>query len=457
MQSTRLIVVVLVIAVLGDVALSASLRPYSLQAGVGRIDVKTYGAAGDGKADDTAAIQTAIDRAPNGSTIYFPPGTYLVNNFQVLHRAGLQFEGEAASSIIRRLGLRGDPRIATFEGSTGIVIGRLTFDANGIDQFGGVAFHNVQGVWIGGTRFFDSRPQGPGSGPDHESYVFVGGTDIAIVNNQIEDLQIQVDHARNVRIEGNRSVRAAGAGIGLWCADHGGFLNDVTVRNNTIIDPLTYAMPILIDDPNYRNCAFRRIRIEGNRIVRSTTMASAILLGTGDYSVPSSGSVFEDITIARNIVEHRPGAPPPGKDEPIIALQSALPAGFDFQRVMIRNNELIGNGAREGGWAMDLRRIHNSIVEGNVVRAVGNGIAIIDNQKNSRIQGNTVGASNTAYHFSYSAGGNRLERNGYFGNPAKPLEVAEARPSDVIEQPRLVAPPPRSAVRLWSPRARFAR
>lgn len=45
------------------------------------ISVKNFGAVGDGITDDSAAIQNAID-ASAGKTIYFPPGTYIVNALQ---------------------------------------------------------------------------------------------------------------------------------------------------------------------------------------------------------------------------------------------------------------------------------------------------------------------------------------------------------------------------------------
>ena len=41
------------------------------------VNVKDFGAMGDGIADDTDAVQSAIDSVKNGGTIYFPNGTYL--------------------------------------------------------------------------------------------------------------------------------------------------------------------------------------------------------------------------------------------------------------------------------------------------------------------------------------------------------------------------------------------
>jgi polygalacturonase len=48
-------------------------------------DVKSYGAAGNGEAEDTAAIQKAIDACHDarGGIVYFPPGSYLTGTIQL--------------------------------------------------------------------------------------------------------------------------------------------------------------------------------------------------------------------------------------------------------------------------------------------------------------------------------------------------------------------------------------
>jgi hypothetical protein len=59
----------------------------------GMLNVADFGAAGDGAADDTAAIQRAIDTAPSGGLVFFPTGRYKVTTLAVTKQLTLQGTG----------------------------------------------------------------------------------------------------------------------------------------------------------------------------------------------------------------------------------------------------------------------------------------------------------------------------------------------------------------------------
>ena len=60
----------------------------------GIINVKEYGAIGNGIADDTAAIKNALDYMNPGDTLHFPTGTYLIIGEIEIKKKNITFEGE---------------------------------------------------------------------------------------------------------------------------------------------------------------------------------------------------------------------------------------------------------------------------------------------------------------------------------------------------------------------------
>jgi hypothetical protein len=62
------------------------------------LDVKTYGALGNGITDDTTAIQSAINAAASGggSTVFFPPGVYLAS--QIVLTQGISLVGSGMNA-----------------------------------------------------------------------------------------------------------------------------------------------------------------------------------------------------------------------------------------------------------------------------------------------------------------------------------------------------------------------
>jgi len=61
-------------------------------------NVKNYGLVGDGVTDDRAALNTLLNTtAPTGSTIYFPPGTYLIGSNIAISNKQFNFDGAFAT------------------------------------------------------------------------------------------------------------------------------------------------------------------------------------------------------------------------------------------------------------------------------------------------------------------------------------------------------------------------
>ena len=63
------------------------------------VSVKDYGAAGDGAADDTAAIQKAIDANP-GKTIALPAGRYRLSEVVTIKTSGTVLQGEGPDKTV---------------------------------------------------------------------------------------------------------------------------------------------------------------------------------------------------------------------------------------------------------------------------------------------------------------------------------------------------------------------
>ncbi len=71
----------------------------TLQGDLGFVNVKDFGAVGDGLTDDTAAIQAAINSLTSG-TVYIPPGTYLVGRIDL--KSGVSVIGAGWASILSK-------------------------------------------------------------------------------------------------------------------------------------------------------------------------------------------------------------------------------------------------------------------------------------------------------------------------------------------------------------------
>src|SRR6266498_3919259 len=65
------------------------------------VSVLDFGATRDDSTDDSAAIQDAIRRVPEGGTLFFPQGIYVIGSPLVVDRSHLTMQGEGPSSVLR--------------------------------------------------------------------------------------------------------------------------------------------------------------------------------------------------------------------------------------------------------------------------------------------------------------------------------------------------------------------
>lgn len=172
----------------GTKQIYCAIDEYSMTGVMGQISVRSYMAKGDGATDDTAAIQAAIDNAPVGSEIIFPPGTYRITSLLINKALSLVGRG-----TIHR----------TYETGAYVASGVI------LEQSSGTKAIHIQAPsssFLNGVqlRNFELRPVGDGGGTDG---VYIDApTGTGIYGVLLENVA--------VRRFGGSPVKAVGTGTG---------------------------------------------------------------------------------------------------------------------------------------------------------------------------------------------------------------------------------------------------
>lgn len=109
---------------------------YSMISGA-TANVFDFGATGNGVTNDASAIITALNSLPNGGTLFFPKGTYIIGQ-AIPIKKGIHYLGESAESTILKASAAsfdnilgyGYPTVAQMADEQDVIIENLTFDGN---------------------------------------------------------------------------------------------------------------------------------------------------------------------------------------------------------------------------------------------------------------------------------------------------------------------------------------
>jgi hypothetical protein len=198
------------------------------------VSVKDFGAVGDGVADDTVAINQAIESlGAAGGTVYFPTGVYMVRryldqNFGVVLKSNITLAGAGVNaSIIKGMPNAGIMHLVgnTIANESNISLHDLTLDHNGfnLNASSGVhalRFFAVTNVWIQRIAVKNS---------DHHGIVTLtpAGQDTLSVNNTFFVSDV---YCENIGV----SQRNGGDGIRIF------FGADKLTINNVICNGIEY-------------------------------------------------------------------------------------------------------------------------------------------------------------------------------------------------------------------------
>ena len=186
--------------------------PAAAQTAAGQtVNVKSYGAVGDGVHNDSASFQQAIVyAASHQETLFVPKGTYVISNLAALSH--LHMQGEDSSSILLLVSksLANKTQCLILNKNTSDVdIENISFNANGLNNSSKSAFcvwTNLTPGQIDGIRFnqcFFTGSKGYGA-------MFLIGTAGSITNVSITNCSFNNTGASSMQLRGVAGMTFSG-------------------------------------------------------------------------------------------------------------------------------------------------------------------------------------------------------------------------------------------------------
>ena len=247
------------------------------------LDIRTFGAKGDGVADDTAAVHAAIAKAAkSGRTLRISKGTYLIKKPIHVTTHGLKIVGAGAQHTVIKAAAKMD-RMLYLRG-TGMVISRLSFNGDYKANYGIHAFHlNEQDSRLQFLRVYRARSHG----------IFLDHSQVFEISNCVSQENggdgFYISDCNGTRISVCRSMANRGRGFcvtrtdlsgGCWLLDCNAELN---ACEGLIVSDMA-GTPVVIErmwvETNNKAAAHGPHQFDAIRIVSRSVMLSKSRIST---------------------------------------------------------------------------------------------------------------------------------------------------------------------------------
>jgi parallel beta-helix repeat protein len=430
------------------------------------VNVRDFGAKGDGVTNDTPKIQKAIDSLPGrGGTVFFPAGTYLlyeaVNGRCLLLRSNTDYVGEGPVTKFLLAPLQGaSARMMTTIGSPtsrDIIIRRLHFDGNRARQDSTVNIEQQHAIFLAGVE--DCRVEGclfhdtggdavyafPGSGgltpsqrvvvENNEMYAlnrvgvnFAGTSNSIARGNFIHDtdnnaLKMEQD-AGNVPVSGNKFIRnlvCRAGGLALSSTGDRRNLSDILIEDNAFSITTSEAISLaeVSEIEITRNNIWQppgaaiTLRSSQDIMIKSNSIRDAVSTGPGNSAIIVFSEIFggtlpysQRIRIENNVMSDNAmsGCTIRHSDDAVI------------KDNFILNNHVVINGIGQA-YAIDMRLSNNTTVRGNTIKGNDYAIAVYGKAAYNRFLENKVLANSSGIEVTGDAGkGNEFGTLGKWGS-----------------------------------------
>jgi len=247
------------------------------------IDVRRFGAIGDGQHDDTMPIQAAIDSVSSaGETVYFPSGKYRYRRLLINGKASLTLAGQHASLI--EIGDGGGTEIVA---SPGADIRGLVFDH--ALHTGYILDITSPNVTIEGNTF---ENLGDGVHGDVEAAIYIApGSHRALVrgNSFLHLSGGPMGAVRGVYINNFRSRSEASYSARIL-NNRFAMITSPVDADGIVIDQQGFPSKATIEGNTFYNCSKRAVKLMSNEnVVRNNTITVEKLKAQSYSAVSSYG------------------------------------------------------------------------------------------------------------------------------------------------------------------------